>query len=427
MPISKDQARGIIERLSRGASLEALKERLRPVPEEERAFAPDVPRPGDAGPEGRDARREYLRALGVEIPHLSGEAPPVDPAELRGNIEQLVGMAQVPVGLAGPLRVNGLHAHGDYPIPLATTEGALVASYHRGARLASRAGGVSCLVTAEQVQRAPGFEFEGMADAAQFAAWITGEFERLKAVAGRCTSHGELIDLHVQVAGRSVYVILSFYTADASGQNMVTFCADAICADVLRRAPVQPRRWFLESNMSGDKKATVMSFQQTRGRRVLADVTLPRELVVRGLHTTPERMCDYWRMSFVAGVQSGSIGVAGHVANGLAAIFIATGQDVACVSEASVGMTLMELTPEGDLYCGVDLPNLIVGTVGGGTRMPTARECLRIMRCEGEGKAAKFAEIVAGTLLAGELSIIAAISAGHFARSHERLGRAPKS
>lgn len=425
MPISKDQARGIIARLSKGASLDSLKERLRPVPESEREFPPDVPRPSDGGASGRDARREFLRGLGVEIPALAGESPPPEPEQFAGNIEQFVGMAQVPVGLAGPLRVNGLHAHGDYYVPLATTEGALVASYHRGARIATRAGGMACLVTAEQVQRAPAFLFDGVADATHFAAWVTGEFEACKAVAATRTKHGELIDLQVQVESRSVYVILAFYTGDASGQNMVTFCAQAICEDLLARTPVRPRTWYLESNMSGDKKATVLSFQQTRGRRVIAEVTLPRALVERGLHTTPEKMSEYWRLSFIAGVQSGSIGVSGHVANGLAALFIATGQDVACVSEASVGLTHMEVTEAGDLYCGLDLPNLIVGTVGGGTRTPTARECLRILRCEGDGKAAKFAEIVAATLLAGEISIIAAISAGHFARSHERLGRPP--
>ena len=427
MPISKDQARGIIERLSKGASLEALKDRLRPVSEDERAPAPDIPRPGDGTSAGRDARRDYLREIGVDAPHLTGEAAQAAPEELHGSIEQFVGMAQVPVGLAGPIRINGLHAHGDYPIPLATTEGALVASYHRGARIVSRAGGASCLVTMEQVQRAPGFVFDRLADAAHFAAWVTGEFERMKEVAATRTTHGELRDLHVQVESRNVYVILSFHTGDAAGQNMVTFCADAVCADLIARTPVKPRVWFLESNMSGDKKATVLSFQQTRGRRVMAEVTLPREIVERALHTTPEKMSEYWQLSFIAGVQSGSIGVSGHVANGLAALFIATGQDAACVSEASVGLTRMETTPEGDLYCGLDLPNLIVGTVGGGTRTPTARECLRILRCEGEGKAAKFAEIIAGVLLAGEISIIAAISAGHFARAHERLGRAAKS
>lgn len=426
MPISKDQARGIIERLSKGASLESLKARLRSVSEEERPLAADVPRPGDQTAEGRDARRAFLREHGVEIPALSGEEPQPDPELFAGNIEQFIGMAQMPVGLIGPLRINGLHAHGDYYVPLATTEGALVASYHRGARIASRAGGISAVVTAEQVQRAPAFLFDGVADATHFAAWVTGEFERCRQVAATRTSHGELLDLQVQVEARSVYVILAFHTADASGQNMVTFCTDAVCADLLERAPVKPRSWYLESNMSGDKKATVLSFQQTRGRRVMAEVTLPRVLVERGLHTTPEKMSEYWRTSFIAGVQSGSIGVSGHVANGLAALFIATGQDAACVSEASVGLTHLEVTPSRDLYCAIDLPNMIVGTVGGGTRTPTARECLRILRCEGEGKAAKYSEIVAGTLLAGEISIMAAISAGHFARSHERLGRPPK-
>src|SRR5262249_10585942 len=147
--------------------------------------------------------------------------------------------------------------------------------------------------------------------------------------------------------------------------------------------PVQPLSWFLEANMSSDKKASVLSFLHTRGRHVLAEVTLPRRLVERGLHTTPDKMAEYWRMSFVGGAQSGSIGVSGHIANGIAALCLACGQDAACVSEASVGVTRLEMTAEGDLYCGITLPNLIVGTVGGGTRLPTARECLRIMRCEG--------------------------------------------
>jgi hydroxymethylglutaryl-CoA reductase (NADPH) len=204
---------------------------------------------------------------------------------------------------------------------------------------------------------------------------------------------------------------------------MVTILTAAICEDILKHTPVAPRYWFLESNMSGDKKATVLSFLNTRGRHAMAEVVLPRALVERGLHTTPERMCDYWRMSFVGGAQTGSIGVSGHVANGLAALFLACGQDLACVSEASVGITRFELTEQGDLYAGVTLPNLIVGTVGGGTRLPTARECLSIMRCDGDGRASKFAEICAATVLAGELSIVAALCSGDFASAHETLGR----
>lgn len=423
VPISKEQAFQIIERLSRGGSLEALAKRLAPLPESERQPAPEVLAPRDTTSEGRKRRLQFLRGRGVEVPHLAGTAAPPDPESLSGNIEQYIGMTQVPTGLIGPLRVNGLHAHGDFYVPVATTEGALLASYQRGARLMTEAGGVSCLVTAEQVQRAPGFLFDSIADAALFAAWATGEFEAFRAVAAARTSHGALIDLQVQLQSRSVYLILAYHTGDAAGQNMVTLCTQAVCEDILARAPLKPRSWFLESNMSGDKKATVLSFLNTRGRRVMAEVKLPRRLVEQVLHTLPERMCEYWRLSFIGGVQSGSIGVSGHIANGIAGIFLATGQDVACVSEASVGVTVMEMTEDGGLYCGLDLPNLIVGTVGGGTRMPTAAECLRIVECEGAGNAAKFAEIVAAALLGGEVSIVGALCAGHFARAHEQLGR----
>jgi len=312
-------------------------------------------------------------------------------------------------------------------VPLATSEGTLVASYHRGARLASRAGGVSALVTSEQVQRAPGFVFANLADAAVFAAWATTQFEAFKAVAATRSSHAEMIDLLAHIEANHVYLIFAYYTADAAGQNMVTFCAAAVCEAILATSRIRPTTWFVEANMSSDKRATVLSFLHTRGRHVMAEVTLPRRLVEKGLHTTPEKMADYWKVSFVGGAQSGSIGVSGHIANGIAALFLACGQDVACVSEASVGITRLERTEQGDLHCTLTLPNLIVGTVGGGTRLPTARECLRVMRCEGsiEGKeqAAKFAEICAAVALAGEISIVGAICAGHFAGAHERFGR----
>lgn len=426
MPISKEQALQIARRLSRGEPPETLAPRLAPTPESERPFPRDVPKPADPTAEGRDARREFLRERGLELASLSGEIPQPDPEALRGNIENFIGMAQLPVGIVGPLRVNGLHAHGDFYVPLATTEGTLVASYHRGARLITRAGGVSALTTSQQVQRAPGFVFERIADAAVFTAWASGEFERMRAAAAGCTTHGELIDLQVHIETRTVYLILDYFTGDASGQNMVTLCTEAVCHDLLERAPIQPAHWFLESNMSGDKKANVMSFLHGRGRKVMAEVRLPRDLVERGLHTTPERMVDYWRMSFIGGAQTGSIGVGGHIANGLAALFVATGQDVACVSEASVGVTRMEVTAEKDLWVGVDLPNLIVGTVGGGTRLPTASECLRILECEGTHKANKLAEIAAALVLGGEISIVGALCAGEFAQAHQKHGRPPE-
>jgi len=423
MPISIERAREIAERLSRGASPDALSGRLAPTPASERPVPRSTPSAYAWTAEAHQERVAFLREQGIEIPVLSGAEPAIDVASLQGNIENFVGMTQIPTGVIGPLRLNGLHAHGDFYVPLATSEGALVASYDRGARLITHAGGAAALVTTEHVQRAPAFLFEGIAEAARFAAWAVSRVERFREVAAGKTRHGRLLDMMTHIEANHVYLIFAFHTGDAAGQNMVTFCTAAICEEIVATTPVQPRSWYLEANMSGDKKATALSFLQSRGRNVMAEVVLPRALVERGLHTTPERMAEYWRLSFVGGVQTGSIGVSGHIANGIAAIFLACGQDVACVSEASVGVTRMELNDAGDLYCAVTLPNLIVGTVGGGTRLPTARECLRMMDCLGEGKASQFAEICAAVVLGGEISIVGALCAGHFASAHERLGR----
>lgn len=423
MPVPIERALEILERLGRGESVETLMARLVPRSPDDEPLPPHVPHTREWTEEARQERLEFLRERGLELPNLARPVPDFDPAELQGNIESFLGFTQIPTGLLGPLRINGLFAHGDFYVPMATSEGSLVASYDRGSRLISASGGASVLLSTEQVQRAPGFAFASVREAAAFAAWAAHSFERFQEVAHERTRHGRLLDMLTHVEANHVYLVFEYHTADASGQNMVTLCTDAVCQEILATTPVQPRHWFLEANLSGDKKATSMSFLHTRGRKVSAEVVLPAKLVRRGLGTTAERMCQYWAMSFVGGVQSGSIGVSGHIANGLAAMFLACGQDVACVSEASIGITRMELTDEGDLYTSVTLPNLIVGTVGGGTRLPTARECLRILDCEGAGKAAKFAEICAAVALAGEISIIGALCAGAFADAHTRLGR----
>jgi hydroxymethylglutaryl-CoA reductase (NADPH) len=423
MPISTERAREITERMMAGETIESLQERLAPVPPSEKPLPPALPSPYDWSAGAMAARRARLAEGGAQTPHLGGEAAFPDPASLQGNIEQYVGMTWIPTGVIGPLRVNGLHCQDDVFVPLATSEGALVASYDRGARVMSAAGGVTCLTTAQHVQRAPAFAFRTVLGAAHFATWAVGQVERFREVAATRTRHGRLLEMSTHLQGNLVYLIFAYHTGDAAGQNMVTFCTAAICDEILSTTPVAPEYWFLESNMSGDKKATALSFMQTRGRNVLSEVILPRALVTERLHTSPERMCDYWRVSFVGGVQTGSIGVSGHIANGLAALFMACGQDVACVAEASVGLTRMELTAGGDLYCSLSLPNVIVGTVGGGTNLPTARECLRMMGCEGEGSAARLAEICAAVALGGEISIVAALCSGDFAQAHARLGR----
>jgi hydroxymethylglutaryl-CoA reductase (NADPH) len=423
MPVPHKRVLEIARKLTKEHTRKALENNLSSTTSGERPVPPTVPGLRDPGAAGTAARVRFIEEHAGPIPHLAGRCAPPDPSTLQGNIENFIGMTQIPTGLVGPLRINGIHANGDFYIPLATTEGALVASYARGARLATLSGGVASITTVEQVQRAPGFKFQTMSDAIKFAAWAVGEFDRLREVAGQATRHGRLLDMRIQFQANLVYIIFDFQTGDAAGQNMVTKCTAAVCEELMTRTPVTPEYWVIESNMSGDKKATALSFFETRGRHATAELVVPRALVLDRLRTTPERMADYWRMGFIGGVQTGSIGVSGHIANAVAALFMACGQDVACVSEASVAIPRLELTENGDLYASLTLPSLLIGTVGGGTRLPTSSECLNIVGCNGKGGAAKLAEITVALALAGEISITGAICSGEFAQAHADLGR----
>lgn len=340
-----------------------------------------------------------------------------------GNIENIIGHIQVPVAVAGPLRVNGCAAGGDYYVPLATTEAALVASFTRGCQVLSESGGCATLILAEGVSRTPGFVFSDLREVGAFVAWILAEKESLRREAEATTRYGRLLDLRLTVEGNHVYLIFEYFTADAAGQNMVTIATQAACDYIRAHAPVQPRHIFVEANLSGDKKASAQSFQSVRGRKVSAECVVPAAVLSKRLHTDAAAMEEYWRMSALGGVLSGTVGVQGHYANGLAALFLATGQDVACVSEAAVGVTRFEARTDGSLYTAVTLPNLIVGTVGGGTGLPTQAACLEILGLRGEGKARALAEVAAALVLAGELSIIGALAAGHFTRAHRKLAR----
>lgn len=343
--------------------------------------------------------------------------------ELEGNIENFIGFTQMPVGVIGPLRIEGSAAQGDFFVPLATTEGALVASYHRGAKACYLAGGATSICLTEGVQRSPLFKFKDLGDLGLFVDWVVKKLNTFKKITAASSRFAQLRELKTNVEGNHLILIFEYHTGDAAGQNMVTFCTQAICDYILANCPVQPTYWFIEANYSGDKKATALSFNSVRGKKVTTEIILPEEIVNSVLKTTPEKITEYWRSSTIGAIQSGSIGAQGHYANGLTALFIATGQDAACVAEAAMGVTRMEMRTDRSLYASVTLPNLIVGTVGGGTSLPTQRECLELMDCYGAGKARKFAEICGAMVLAGELSIAAALSAGHFTNAHKSLGR----
>ncbi len=339
------------------------------------------------------------------------------------NIENYVGTLRLPVGVIGPLRVNGIFAKGDYYVPLATSEAALVASYGRGARLISSVGGGTTGTLAEGVHRSPGFAFASTTEAGLFVAWVCENFDLLKATAETTTRHGKLVEMSPHVEGDHVYLVCSYTTGDAAGQNMVTIATEAVCKAIEERSPIKPIYWFVEANLSGDKKASAMSFMGVRGRKVTASVDLPGEQIRKQLHTTPQRMEQYWRMSALGGVMSGSIGVQGHYANGLAALYLATGQDAACVAESAVGVTRIEMREDDRLFVSVTLPNIIVGTVGGGTGLPTQTAGLNILGLKGAGNVRQFGEVVAALCLAGELSIIGALCAHEFASAHKNLAR----
>lgn len=374
--------------------------------------------------EGQDKRLAFLEeSLGVDLDVMKNNAGIEDLDQLKGNIENFIGFSKIPTGIVGPLLVNGTSASGQFYMPLATTEGALVASYNRGCKAASKSGGIRSICITESVQRSPIFRFHNIIELGQFLAWIVHQYAKFEEITQTCTSHGKLQNMKTNIEGNQVNLIFEFSTGDAAGQNMVTFCTSEICNYIITESPVKPTRWYIESNLSGDKKSNYQSFQNVRGKKVVAELEISRENVETILHSTPELMADYWRTSTVSLIQLGSIGAQGHIANGLTALFIATGQDVACISEVTVAVNRMEVTENGGLYASLTMPNLIVGTVGGGTSLPSQRECLEMMDCYGNGKAKKFAEICCALALAGELSICAAIASGHFVSAHQKLGR----
>lgn len=426
MASNLEKTTNAFERINKAQSISSIAEKIKAKKEIEitgSRLKVDL----EVNDEGIASRLDFLREeTGVEPDFLSGEKRLEDFSVMEGNIENYIGMSQIPTGIIGPVKVLGTHADGDFYVPLATSEGALVASYHRGAKACYLAGGATSICLVEGVQRSPLFKFEQIGDLGLFLNWVLNHYEDYKRITSETSRFAQLLDIRSNIEGNHLILTFEFHTGDASGQNMVTICTDAICQFIIANVPVKPKMWFIEGNYSGDKKATALSFTTVRGKKVTTEVKLSEKIVSEVLKTTPKAMHEYWRSSTIGVIQSGAVGAQGHYANGLTALFIATGQDAACVAEAATGITRMELCDDGSLYAAVTLPNLIVGTVGGGTSLPTQRECLELMDCYGTGKARKFAEICGAVVLAGELSIAAALSAGHFASAHQNLGRKKK-
>ncbi|MCU0278453.1 MAG: hydroxymethylglutaryl-CoA reductase [Candidatus Nanopelagicales bacterium] len=366
-------------------------------------------------------RRAFAKdQTGADLTHVGSFS--FDPSVLPGNIENFIGVAQVPIGLAGPLRVNGEHASGDYYVPLATTEGTLLASYNRGMRLLTQAGGVKTTVVDDRMQRAPVFILDDARSARELAAWIRANVDAIRTAAQSTTSIGQLIEIEQYHVGPLLYLRFDYTTGDAAGQNMVGKATFAACEWIRSNHPANPR-YVLSGAIDTDKKHSQINVLRGRGKRVVAEATIPADLLETHMGVTPEALLRMRQVSQAGGALAASANYGAHAANGLAALFIATGQDAANVAESHAAITYSQITDEGDYYWSITLPALIVATVGGGTGLPTQRECLELLGCAGPGRVNALAEICAAVVLAGEVSLASAVLAGDWVSSHERLGR----
>ena len=367
-----------------------------------------------------DERRRWVEErTGAALRHVGSFSLPGE--QMRGNIENPIGAAQVPLAVAGPLLVAGEHARGTFFVPLATTEGALVRSYERGMLALSRSDGAITRVLRDENRVSPIFTFDRAEEALEFTAAVPDRLDDLRTEAESTTRHGKLLGLECLPLGRRVIVNLRFSTGDAHGMNMIVKAADRVCRWLVEHTPA--RRHLIFSGYNSEKRASGSLLGGGKGKKVVASARVPRRVVRTFLGATPEEMAELWSSTVLGHLQSGALGYNGHYANGLTALFIATGQDVANVVNSAVGITHLEALEDGDLHASVTLPSLTVATVGGGTALGTARECLEMLGCAGGGHARKLAEITAATLLAGELSMAAALASGEFVDAHESYGR----
>lgn len=373
-------------------------------------------------PEAVEIRRKFMETISASrLDNVSHFSLDMEEA-MKKNIENPIGAIQIPVGIAGPLKINGEHAEGKYYVPLATSEGALVASVNRGCSTITQSGGANVRIIDDKMTRAPVIKAESVMEAMELKKWIENHFNELKEAAESTTSHGKLLKIDpVVIVGRYLYPRFVYSTGDSMGMNMVTIATESALSLLSKETGAHVIA--LSGNVCVDKKPAALNLIEGRGKTLVAEIVIPKEIVHKKLKTTPEAIEEVnMAKNFVGSAISGSLGFNAQYANMIGAIFLATGQDEAHIVEGSLGITTAE-DKNGDLYFSVTLPDVPLATFGGGTRLETAKECLEIMDAYGSGKVHKFAEIVAATVLAGELSLLGALAAGHLARAHRDLGR----
>lgn len=387
---------------------------------------PKVPARGLYTEDARQERLAYIREnTDAKLDRVADTT--LEAKALVSNIEALVGSVEIPVGIAGPLHIKGGHADGLFYAPMATTEGALLASATRGATALSRSGGVNVRVIGQRMLRVPVFVLTDLNSAIFFSEWVKDHYAEICEQTKKYSNYANLVEINTELMGRTVHVQFAYETGDAAGQNMTTTCTWQACQWIIAKMQHFPgiefENFMVEANLSNDKKVTYNSFLKGRGVRVLAECLLTDEVCQRVLKVTPKQLFTSYNQFIGGSIASGMVGMNINIANVIAAIFTATGQDIACVHESAIGHLYLELTDNNEIYATLRLPSLVVGSVGGGTSLAQQKECLELIGCAGPGCSHKLAEVIAGFCLALDLSTLSAIASDQFARAHEKLGR----
>ncbi|CAM2949866.1 phosphotransferase [Moritella viscosa] len=387
---------------------------------------PKVPGRGLYTQEARLDRLEYVRSHTEAKLEMVAQTT-LNESSLKSNIEALIGSVEIPLGVAGPLLIRGKHARGLFNAPMATSEGALIASATRGATALSQAGGVNVRVLGQRMYRAPIFVFSDLSSALFFADWVKDHYQELVKQTRQYSNYADLVEVSTELMGRAVHVQFIYETGDAAGQNMTTTCTWQACQWVLDQLKefenLKLQNFVIDGNTSNDKKVTYHSFLKGRGIRVVAECVLTEDICKKTLKVTPLQLITAYHYILNGAIASGTIGININIANVIAAMFVATGQDIASVHESSIGNLHLELNENNDIYITLQLPSLVVGTVGGGTNLTQQRECLEILGCAGANNSHKLAEIITSFCLALDLSTLSALASDQFARAHEKMGR----
>ena len=372
-----------------------------------------------------ELRMKYLDTLVSDSQALL-ESNTIKLEQIQNNIESYIGTIEIPLGLIGPLVFDDSSKKEWVHTAVATTEGALTASMNRGAKAISECKGFRAHLVHQRMLRTPMFTFKNMREAMVFDHWIKENFEAIKEVTKGYSNYANLIDITSVVVGKIIHLKFIYTTSDASGQNMTTSCTWHACLwideNFQKQTEVEILHFVIDGNGASDKKVSYYSIQNGRGTHVISECFLSNEVIEKTLRTTAEDMFRSYNHSMAISRFDGMIGYNINVANAIAGIFAATGQDLASIHESSTGILQMEKT-DGGLYLSLSWPTLVVGTVGGGTHLPVATKILELMGCKGAGKVERFAKLIAGFALSLEISTLAAIVSGQFARAHQKMGR----